>query len=195
MNVARLLKRAKKSIEWGESHLEAAARDIAAAQEQGASQREIAKAVGKSVGWVNALLKWRRSGYRDQTPFGPASKEARRRARVQSPEHSRKDGANLPGNHATGAEPDADGQNDNTGTTRKEWTAAQARCGGTSKGKKPFDHGARERLIKLLGMLGSAHEGERANAALKVEQHRAELDLAWPELIVLAAVNTQAYAA
>jgi hypothetical protein len=58
-----LLSRAKVSIEAGDNHMRQAAEDIAAAKEQGAKQRQIAEAVGKSVGWVNGLLKWREAGY------------------------------------------------------------------------------------------------------------------------------------
>jgi hypothetical protein len=55
-----LLNRAKLSIEAG---VHEAAEDIAAASEQGATQRKIAEAVGKSAAWVNGLLKWRLAGY------------------------------------------------------------------------------------------------------------------------------------
>src|SRR5438132_735417 len=37
----------------------------------------MAVAVGKSVAWVNKLLRWRRSGYRDHSPFGPTTKRGR----------------------------------------------------------------------------------------------------------------------
>ena len=47
MTVTELLIWAKQAIESGETSLHAAAEDIAAAQEQGANQRQIAKAVGK----------------------------------------------------------------------------------------------------------------------------------------------------
>jgi transposase len=87
MSVTELLSHAKRAIEAGETSLRAAAEDIAAAQEQGATQREIAEAVGKSAAWVNRLLKWREGGYQDVTPFGPQAKASRQRARrVQSPE-------------------------------------------------------------------------------------------------------------
>ena len=89
MSVPELLSRAKRAIESGETSLRAAAEDIAAAQEQGATQRQIAEAVGKSAAWVNQLLKWRHSSYRDVTPFGPQAKASRQRAnRVQSPEQN-----------------------------------------------------------------------------------------------------------
>jgi hypothetical protein len=45
---------------------------------------------------------------------------------------------------------------------------------------------SREMLVKYLGMLGSEHAGERANAALKVEELRRKIGLSWPELIVSA---------
>jgi hypothetical protein len=88
METKDLLSRAKASIEAGESKLRAAAEDIAAAYEQGATQREVAEAVGKSAAWVNRLLSWRKGGYVDETPFGPQSEASRRRAAlVQSPKH------------------------------------------------------------------------------------------------------------
>jgi hypothetical protein len=62
-----LLNRAKLSIEAG---VHEAAEDIAAASEQGATQRKIAEAVGKSAAWVNGLLKWRLAGYRSPSLIG-----------------------------------------------------------------------------------------------------------------------------
>jgi hypothetical protein len=44
----------------------------------------------------------------------------------------------------------------------------------------------RELLVKTLGMLGSGHEGERANAASSVEKQRASLGATWNDLIVPA---------
>jgi hypothetical protein len=49
--VSELLIRAKHAIESGETSLRTAAEDIAAAQAQGATQRQIAEAVGKSAAW------------------------------------------------------------------------------------------------------------------------------------------------
>jgi hypothetical protein len=78
--VTELLIRAKKAIESGHASLRDAAEAIAAAQQQGATQRRIADAVGKSPAWVNRLSQWRRGGYRDDTAFGPTAKAARLRA-------------------------------------------------------------------------------------------------------------------
>jgi hypothetical protein len=47
-----------------------------------------------------------------------------------------------------------------------------------------INHEDRERLIKLLGMLGSEHIGERAVAAKKIEQLRTEMGFDWEALIV-----------
>jgi hypothetical protein len=42
----------------------------------------------------------------------------------------------------------------------------------------------RDRLSKLLGMLGSAHEGEVVAAARQAERLRAEAGLTWGEIVV-----------
>lgn len=83
---ADLFSRAKDAIEAGDQSLYEAAEALARAQEFKATQREIAKAVGKSADWVNRLLQWRREGCAG-CPFGPGSKAGReRQKRVQSTE-------------------------------------------------------------------------------------------------------------
>jgi hypothetical protein len=42
----------------------------------------------------------------------------------------------------------------------------------------------RDRLAKLLGMLGSAHDGEIVAAARQPERLRADAGLTWPEILV-----------
>jgi hypothetical protein len=42
----------------------------------------------------------------------------------------------------------------------------------------------RDRLSKLLGMLGSAHEGEVVAAARQAERLRAEAGLTWTEIVI-----------
>ena len=44
----------------------------------------------------------------------------------------------------------------------------------------------RDRLVKLLGMLGSDHDGERATAARMVEEHRRKCGLSWHEIVIPA---------
>lgn len=67
MTKEELISRAKHHIEIGETSrsasFRAAAEDIWRACNQGAKQREVARGVGKSVAWVNRLLKWREGGY------------------------------------------------------------------------------------------------------------------------------------
>lgn len=75
---AELLSRAKAAIETSEQSLRVAAEALGIAQEEySASQREMAEALGKSASWVNALLRWRQSGYKDASPFDrPRSRSA-----------------------------------------------------------------------------------------------------------------------
>ena len=73
-----LLNRAKSAIEAGEHSLREAADALGLAEEDhAATQREMAEVVCKSASWVNKLLKWRRSGYKDHSPFGPTTKRGR----------------------------------------------------------------------------------------------------------------------
>jgi hypothetical protein len=52
-----------------------------------ASQREIGGAIGRSASSVNRLLKWRRSGYKNRSPFGPTTRAGRNASRTGSAEH------------------------------------------------------------------------------------------------------------
>jgi hypothetical protein len=73
-----LLGRAKAAIEASGQSLHDAAEALATAQElHGASQAEMARAVGKSEAWISMLLRWGRSGYKDESPFGPTTKAGR----------------------------------------------------------------------------------------------------------------------
>jgi hypothetical protein len=42
----------------------------------------------------------------------------------------------------------------------------------------------RDKLVKLLGMLGSDHDGERAAAARLADQHRRKSGLTWGDLVL-----------
>jgi hypothetical protein len=63
---------------------------------------------------------------------------------------------------------------------------ARAHASGVNGEKKAIHSGPRELLVKALGMLGSDHHGERANAAIVVEKQRAMLGMTWDELIISA---------
>src|SRR5450830_1474524 len=216
MTITELLSRAKHAIESGETSLHAAAEDIASAQEQGATQRQIAEAVGKSPAWVNRLLKWRESGYQDGTAFGPQAKASRQRAqRVQATElqkHQKQKPATTSEQaqaaaararaetaKAEAARAKADAQKAKAEAAKAKADARTARAKEKAKTysffrggfgnyteKKVVHSGPRELLVKALGMLGSDHAGERANAALVVEKQRAKLGMTWDELIIPA---------
>ena len=208
-DVTALLERAKRAIVSGEGHFRAAAEDIAAAQLQGATQRQIAEAIGKSAGWVNRLLKWRQGGFQDDTPFGSQSKASR--ARVQSPEQKKQKPASTSEQaqaaaararaetaKAEAAKAKAEAQKAKVEAAKAKAEARKARerekvaasgfFRGTFRGNtaRKIERGARDRLVKALGTLGSDHAGERANAAYFVEKQRTQLGLTWDELIIPA---------
>jgi len=225
--VVELLKRAKSSIRGGETMLRRAAEDLASARKLGASQRQIAEAVGKSAAWVNRLLKWRENDYRDETPFGPQAKASRKRGhRVQATKHSNKTTSTSEQAQATAeraraetakaeaAKAEAEAQRAKADAWRArveadkaKANARKARAEANARMRdffrdaqkqtclKGIDPDARTRLVKLLGMLGSQHEGERANAASQVERKRVEMGMTWEELIIPAATQSKARAA
>jgi hypothetical protein len=74
---AEVLSRAKAAVEDGED-LRISAERLACAQEDfHASLREIGRAIGRSASWISRLLKWRRSGYLQPSPFGPTTRSGR----------------------------------------------------------------------------------------------------------------------
>jgi hypothetical protein len=89
LTVAEVLCHAKAEVLKGESCLRTAAEWLAKAEQRGVKQRQMADAVGKSVGWVNGLLKWRKSGYTNETAFGPQAKASRQRKNVQATEQKK----------------------------------------------------------------------------------------------------------
>ena len=212
ITVKDLLIRAKHSIASGLTFWQAATEDMAAAQRQGASQRQIAKAVDKAGGWVNTMLQWRRRGY-EGTPFGPQSKASRERASVQSPEQQRKrkdcgpnteQDAAATGRMKTAKSEAAKAKADaakaiadalrakaEAATARAEADKAEAeartaRARANNPDKQQIHSEPRDLLVKALGMLGSDHAGERAAAALVAEKQRVKLGMSWGELIVSA---------
>jgi len=220
ITVADLLSRARNAIKSGETALHAAAEDIAAAQQRGATQRQIAQAVGKSVGWVNRLLKWRLSGYQDDTAFGPQAKASR--ARVQARERKKgkpattgeqaqaaaeraraetakaeaaKAKADAKKSAADASKAKADARKAEADAAKARANARKANAKSNTSGffrlrenalGKDIDARTRDRLVKALGMLGSAFDGERLSAASAVEQYRRKLGLTWDELIIPA---------
>jgi hypothetical protein len=74
---AEVLSGAKAALDAGESPRDSAERFACAQEDFDASQREISRAIGRSGSWVSRLLKWRRSGYKQSSPFGPTTRAGR----------------------------------------------------------------------------------------------------------------------
>jgi hypothetical protein len=214
--VAELLSRAKDSIASGMTSWRAATEDMAAANAQGASQRRIAEEVGMSSTWVHQMLKWRSEGYQDATPFGPSSKaigneqrlgrrltrKTRRispalaRTKRRPPQHTperKPPRLKPPKPKADAAKAAADARCARAEAFRAQAEAAKAeaeartaRARSRNPNKQKVHSGPRDLLVKALGMLGSVHAGEQANAASVVEKQRARLGLTWDELIIPA---------
>jgi hypothetical protein len=206
MSIAELLNRAKSNIEAGDNHMRQAAEDIAAASEQGATQRQIAEAVGKSAMWVNGLLRWRLAGY-PATAFGPQSKAARDKSRVQATVQQKPASTSEQAQAAT-ARAEAEKAKAEAAAARARAQQAKADAakakadnerqrrareemfGGLSgryRSRKKINNRDRVLLVKSLGMLGSNQAGERDAAALTVEKMRKKLDASWDDLIIEAA--------
>jgi hypothetical protein len=69
MTKAKHLQLAKRDIAQGTAAFKSAANHIFAAIEAGATQTEVARAVGKSQPWVNRLLRWRKRDFVGDSPF------------------------------------------------------------------------------------------------------------------------------
>lgn len=207
-----------KADETANQHYRAAADLIADAQKQNASQRKIAKDVGKSAAWVNQLLRWGKEGYLD-SPFGTQSRAARARMKERSgaTEHDQKEPTSVEKADGEGergktnkdkiAEAKAEARNAKAEAEKAraeakkaEADAAKARANAerwktraktqTSPSRDAIaanvERDDRERLVKLLGLMGSDHDGECLNAARKAEKLRKKLGLTWDDLIVPA---------
>jgi hypothetical protein len=175
MAATELLQKAKAAIASGEKNFREAAEYIANAQRQGVSQRFIAGEIGKSVGWVNGLLKWRRGGY-----IGDAFDRAHRKKLVQPAEQR--------ATYNVDPAPERERADDPIGASaqfdiRDPEVLDQLQ---TQLQKRLLNVSARERLVKALGMLGSTHDGEVLNAARMVERVRHSLNMTWEELLVTA---------
>ena len=190
-NIDKLHNKARRAIESGEDKFREAAEYLAEAKKLGATQRQSAKAIGKSPAWVNALLKWKAAGYKE-TPFGPQSKV--KRASVQAPKQkavSRKPMTTEQALLET-AKAEAQKARAEAAKAQAEFQKSRAEAVATMFGAqmKRVPKGARDELIRSLGMLGSERSAERASAALIVERERARLNMTWDELIVPAEVES-----
>jgi hypothetical protein len=178
ISVADLLFRAKTAIASGEKSLRIAAEDIAAARQQGATQRTIAAKIGKSAAWVNRLLAWRDSGYIGDAAFGRAQ---RRRIGVQPAEHKAKSAAAGGAARNDSARGETK-QRSNVQEPNFDWAWLGDELGNIVSGT--ISDTPRDVLVKTLGMLGSDHDGEIVNAARAAEKQRRKLGLTWDQLLI-----------
>ncbi len=74
---AEVLSRARAAVEAGASRRHVAEMLACAQEDFHASQREIGREIGRSASTVNRLLKWRLSGYKQPSPFGPTTRAGR----------------------------------------------------------------------------------------------------------------------
>jgi hypothetical protein len=182
-SIDRLHDKARRAITSSEDKLREAAEYLWKAKQLGASQRQTAKAIGKSPAWVNRLLKWRDRGYPD-TPFGPQAKTKRANA-VQATKRSP---ATPEQAQAQTAKANAERAKAEAQRAKSEFQKARALAAAEmfASETKRIPGKGRQLLIRALKMLSSGRAAERANAALIVENQRARLNLAWGDLIVPA---------
>jgi len=167
-SIDKLHDKARHAVAAGEHKFRQAAECLAAARKLGATQRQSAKAIGKSPAWVNRLLNWRSGGYKE-TPFGPQSKA--KRTVVQATKQRRP----MTTEEALAQRAQAKFQ-----TARP---FAVAKLFGADSKRIPA--AARKELLAALRALASS----RDTAAVLVERQRARLNLTWDDLLVPAEVE------
>lgn len=195
------LEQAKGYIASGEHAMREAAEHVAEALrlDNKLTQRAVAEQLGKSAAWVNGLIRWKFDGYRSETPFGPQAKTSRKKAAaVQAtkhapekvtPERLLRDKAraerDIAKANASEARAKAAAAKHKADEAKEEAIAERLRAARLkAKGIADISCEDRERLVKLLGMLSSECEGERASAAKMADKHRQSLGLSWTNLIV-----------
>ncbi|SDI55160.1 hypothetical protein SAMN05444171_4066 [Bradyrhizobium lablabi] len=171
------------------------------------TQRKVADRIGKSPAWVNTLIAWRAKKYETPTAFGPQAKEAREKSRLDPTKHTKPkattaekvnasrakheaEAAKARAQEAKARQREAKAQADRArAEARKAREQAKETLCRIFHGGKTADISAeqREKMIKFLGMLGSEHDGERANAGKMADVLRTKLGVAWDQLIVEAA--------
>jgi hypothetical protein len=183
-----------KADENANRHYRAAAEYIAKAQENLASQREIAKAIGKCASWVNQLLSWRDKGF-NGSPFAAQSKAARDKKKKRSVAaerfHNRfavKDDVGGDDGHDDAQDDTASFDNNAGDEESGDAESSDDNTGDEEFGGPVIVSKDRTKLVKLLGMLGSNKDAECVSAARKVEELRKKLDMVWDDLIIPAEI-------
>jgi len=202
-SVSYLLAKAKEALAVpGSDSPRNAAKYISAAHEQGASQRDIAKRLGKSGAWVNRLLTWQRGGFAGD-PFGAGHHTERAFTPTGEQNLSRDDRARIAAAQAAAKKKDRDYLLQEFIKAATGWREAINAQREAERRLREYetrgfrlhpatqliaiDRESRDRLTKLLGMLGSSGDGEVVNAARMAEDLRRRLKLTWPDLIIACA--------
>jgi chemotaxis protein histidine kinase CheA len=158
-SVDKLHDKARRAIESGEEKFRDVAEYLAEAQKLGASQRQSAQAIGMSPAWVNALLKWRRSGYRDRCPFPRSNRRVQpAERRMASPRPASSEQAQAQAARADAERAKAEAQKAKAEASKAQAEFQKARAEAASRMFGPqiqtIPQRARELLIKALRMLG-----------------------------------------
>jgi hypothetical protein len=145
--------KARRAIESGEEKVRDAAEHLAEAQKLGASRRPSAKAIGVSPAWVNALLTWPRSGYRDRCPFPRSNRRvqlAERRMASRTPASAEQAQAQAARADAERAKAEAQKAKAEASKAQAEFQKARAEAASRMFGPQiqTIPQRARELLIK-----------------------------------------------
>jgi hypothetical protein len=194
-------------IKVSDRNLRLAAEYLAFAETDGKTQRQMAEGVGKSPAWVNGLLRWRRDGFQEDTPFGAQSQERDERHDEQIREEERlawaiwEDHGKTASEHASEEQERRSGPKQKSSRQDKERRRAErerkesarieaevrARVADILGRRSGLNKQDRDTLVGALGMLGSAFDPEALSAARKAEAIRIRLGLTWDDLIMAAA--------
>ena len=181
------IRRAAKAIKTSDRNLKLAAECLAIAEAKGKTQRQMAEGVGKSVGWVNRLLQWRRDGYQEEAPFS--------RLNAECPREPYEDDPRLAREERIREQEEAERR----GRRQRHWQGNNERARNKRSAAEhvhaDIGESDRETLVRVLGMLGSNSDNEALTAARKAEEVRLRLQLTWDELIVAGVADERREAA
>jgi transposase-like protein len=170
---------------------------VALLKQRGLSQGQIARELGRSPAWMTRLLQWQRGGYIGD-PFGAGHHTERVFTRAGEDHLSVEDRATIAAARAAARKEDRNFLFDEL----MKQMAARAKAQDELKrlksemrqgfslspaiNPKAIDRESRDRLTKLLGMLGSNGDGEVDNAGRKADDLRRKLGMTWADLIIAA---------
>jgi hypothetical protein len=154
-------------IEKGESYFSKAAIIMQRQIDQGMTQRQVAKVLGKSVGWVNAHLQWQKkaafSGTEQKTPFsGQGPKKRSGRGRKRPAEH-----------HAAAAKCLDEGK------TREQVAVETGLSEHQVQLSREREIGRREMLAELLAAAAAQNFSDKGKLTIEnaIRIHRRNLDV------------------